>query len=162
MADGPYTRIYYTLADEYPDLFDSPDLACYVRLLIAAEQAWPSKARWAGYVDEDQMARLEATELVVRDGKRYTVKGLDKERRKRSRHASRAARARYEQPTQQEASTALSRLVSTAPSTAPSSAQVLPRRDETSRDETSRDETKRVKPDEKRRLTPLKEVLSNG
>ena len=92
MSDRPYSRLYHELADEYPDLFDSPDLACYVRLLVAADQAWPSKARWAGYVEQDEIDRLAATGLVVIDGRRYTIKGLEKERRRRSSHARKAGR----------------------------------------------------------------------
>jgi hypothetical protein len=161
VADRPYTRIYHELADEFPDLFDSPDLAGYVRLLVAADQAWPSKARWAGYVEEDEMARIEASGLVKRDGKRYTVKGLEKERRKRSSHARKAARARHEQPGEQEASTALSNIVSNAPS----SAQTMPSRAEPSQDEPSRDKknlTARDRSRGKTELKPLSDILGSA
>ena len=158
MSDRPYTRIYHELADEYPDLFDSPDLACYVRLLLAADQAWPSKARWAGYVEEDEMARIEATGLVTRDGKRYTVKGMDKERKQRSSHARKAARARHDGPSEQEASNALSNLVSNAPS----NAQTMPSLAKPSQDEPNRAKTNRTARDRSRGLEPLSEFLGGA
>lgn len=159
MTDGPYSRIYHQLADEYPDLYDSPDLAGYVRLLVAADQAWPTKARWAGYVTEDELERIAANGLVVREGSRYTVKGMDKERRRRSRQARKAASARWQEPSPQEASNALSNAASIAARTADSNAQSMPRRDETSREETSRDEKRLNARDKSRGLTSLPDIL---
>ena len=157
MANDPYTRIYHKLADEYPDVYDDKAmLGAYVQLLIAADQAWPSRARWAGYADEDEMACLEKEGLVLRDGKRYSIKGLDKERKSRSSHARKAARARYDQPSEQEASTALSNARSIA-QTMPSRAE--PSRAEPSRDEPSQTKTNRTARDKSRGLTSLRDVL---
>jgi hypothetical protein len=123
MADRPYSRLYHELADEYPDLYDSPDLAGYVRLLIAADQTWPTSARWAGYVTKSEVQRLADTGLVILDGARYRIKGMDKERDARSDHARLAANARHAR--------------SSALSSAGSNAQSMPSRDETSRAEPS-------------------------
>ena len=137
MSDRAYSRIYHELSDEFPDMYDSGDLAGYVRLLVAADQAWPSKARWAGYVRDTEMARLVKTGLVIAIGEhRYTIKGLDKERQKRSDKASKAAAARNARRTASSISTSIAS--STSSSSATSAGHVLPSRDETSRDETSR------------------------
>jgi hypothetical protein len=95
MNGDPYTRIYHKLADEFPEVYDGPDLAGYVRLLIAADQAWPTSARWAGYVTRPTLDRLVATGLILVDGLRYRIKGMDKEREARSESASNAARSRW-------------------------------------------------------------------
>jgi len=151
MSNGPYSRLYHELADEFPDIYDSPALAAYVRLLVAADQAWPSKARWAGYATPDEVEALRAAGLIVVDDKRYSVKGLDKERKRRSSHARKAAEARHGQSSEQEASTALSRIVSTA--------QTMPRREETSKEEPRKEETRRTARDRSRGLEPLSEFL---
>jgi hypothetical protein len=94
MSD-PYAKVYHRLADEYPEMYDSPDLAGYVRLLVAADQAWPSRARWAGYVDDLTLARLVKTGLVIVDGSRYSIRGMDKERGPKRDAARDAARVRW-------------------------------------------------------------------
>lgn len=128
MSDRAYSRIYHELSDEYPEIFDGPDLAGYVRLLVAADQAWPSKARWGGYVDDLTMARLVKSGLVIPVGDvRYTIKGLDKERQTRWAKASKAGQA---------SAAARSTTSSTTSSTRVRDVP-QPRRDETSREETS-------------------------
>jgi hypothetical protein len=92
MAEGGYTRIYWQLAAEYPDVWaDDHALALYVRLLTGAEQWYPSDA------PRTLMRRSRAAyALLVRHGlvietahACYTCAGLAKER------AARSARARY-------------------------------------------------------------------
>ena len=95
MAQPPHSRIYHKLADEYPDIYDSPDLADYTRLLVAADQAWPTAARWRGLASVKAMARLVDAGLIIPVGARYRVLGLDKERARRSASASHAARYRH-------------------------------------------------------------------
>lgn len=95
MSERPYSRLYHQLADEFPEVYDGPDLAGYVRLLVAADQAWPTCARWAGYVTEPELERLAAAGLVIPDGARYRIRGMEKERSKRSQAASIAARSRW-------------------------------------------------------------------
>ena len=135
MADGPYSRLYHQIADEYPDIFDGPLLAAYCRLLVAADQAWPTTARWAGYVTREDADGLVEAGLITIDGARFHVKGLDKERAARSRQGKAAATARY----------ARSNAVSNAASNAVSSAQTLPRRDKTSKDKTRKNARARTK-----------------
>ena len=160
MADDPYSRLYWRLSDEYPEVWDDPKvLGTYVQLLTAAEGAWPSHPHMLAYVEDDAVNTLTDCGLLVIKGKRFTIKGLDKERKKRSSHARKAASARYGQSSEQEASTALSNLVSTARSTA----QTMPRLDETRRDEPSKDKTRRtarVDHEKKRGLAPIREMLT--
>lgn len=95
MSERPYTRVYHQLADEYPDIYDGTDLAAFVRLLIAADQTWPSSARWAGYATRPEVQRLADAGLLHIDGVRYRIRGMDKERNARSNAASNAARIRW-------------------------------------------------------------------
>jgi hypothetical protein len=132
-VSDPYSRLYHKMADEYPDIFDGPMLADYVRLLIAADQSHPTKAKWASHTTRRVLDRLVLSGLIVVDGARYSVKGLDKERAARSEHARLAATSRH----------ARSDAPGTAPSNAPGNAhgtaQSMPSKEEKSRDETSRE-----------------------
>ena len=128
----PYSRLYHKLADEYPEVYDSPDLAGYCRLLVAADQAWPTAARWAGLASRQCFDRLVACGLVIPDGQRYRIRGLDKHRIARSKAAARAAQYRWNAPRNADGN---------APRIADSNAEVMPRRDETRRDEPRRVET---------------------
>ena len=124
--DEPYSRVYHKLADEYPDVYDSPDLAGFVRLLVAADQTWPTSARWAGLASRASVERLQSIGLILVDGARYRIKGMDKERAERSASASHAARSRWGNAPRN------------ADGNAPRNAETMPRRDETSKDETRR------------------------
>jgi hypothetical protein len=94
-----FSRVYHKLADEFPEVYDSDDLGGYVRLLVAADQAWPASARWAGLVNKATLARLVASSLVERHGSRYRIRGLDNEREARSHAGRNAARMRWALPT---------------------------------------------------------------
>lgn len=98
MADGPYSRLYHQIADEFPDIFmDDASLGLFARLLVLHDQAWPSAAMYPYATKPRVLARLVESGLVVpEDGPgRYRIKGLDKEREKRSQSASHAARIRH-------------------------------------------------------------------
>lgn len=129
--ERPYSRVYHELAEEYQSVYDGPDLADYVRLLVAADQAFPTRARWAGYTTSRVLRRLEACGLVAVDGARYSVKGMEKER------AARAERARTAAYASHASSSARGSATSRAGGTARPNAPSLPRRDETRRDEPS-------------------------
>jgi hypothetical protein len=105
MAKGPYSRVYHELAEDYPEVWDSPLLADFTRLLVAAEQAYPNRAKWIGHTNARAIARLAAIgseddrgPLVTLDGQRFSVKGMDKERGMRSQKASNAAAVRWHGP----------------------------------------------------------------
>ena len=131
MADRLFSRIYHELADEFPEVYDSPDLAGYCRLLVAADQAWPSQARWSGHVTQKSLARLVESGLISLDGSRYRVKGLDKERARRSQSASHAARIRHGTADRNAPRTP----TRYANGTADRNAEAMPSREEKSREE---------------------------
>jgi hypothetical protein len=95
MSERPYSRLYHELSDEYPDVYDGPLLADYVRLLVAADQAYPSRARWAGYTTKRNLDQLADSGLVICDGARYAIRGMEGERKRRSDAARNAADARW-------------------------------------------------------------------
>lgn len=133
MSERQYSKVYHLLADEYPTVFDGPDLAAYVRLLVAANQAWPTAARWPGYATKTEVQRLATVGLVLLDGQRFRIKGLDKERTARSEAARHAARTRHADA----ARTADSNADGTADRTADRIAEVMPNRVEKNRVEQS-------------------------
>lgn len=119
---APYSRIYWTvraddrLASIYPD---DRHLAAWVRLLIAADMAWPAPADLPGSVRRASLAALEAAGAIeLLSGGLFRFHGLDTERGRRAD----AARNR------------------TVPDRGPSGDPLVPKRS-SSRDETSRDET---------------------
>jgi len=136
VSDRPYSRLYHELAEEYTEVYDSPLLADYMRLLVAADQSYPVRARWTGLTTKRGLQRLESCGLVEVDGTRYSVKGMEKERATRAERARRAAYARH------GPSSARSSASGSASSSASGSANAdtpsLPRRDETRRDEQSK------------------------
>ena len=146
MAKGPYSRVYHELADDYPEVYDTPLLADFLRLLVAAEQAYPTRAKWVGHTTSRAIARLAAIgaddergALVILDGQRYSMKGLDSERGRRMLKASNAARSRWANDPSSG-----SNAQSNASGNAHGNAHVPYRRDETSKDETSKSKEARA------------------
>jgi hypothetical protein len=96
--DDPYIQVYWRLSEEYPQVWDDDKaLAWFVRLLKAADGMWPSAAdvpvgvpsrTWRLLTDGDDP-------LVIRDGRRFRIRGMDKRRNARSSAASNAARMRW-------------------------------------------------------------------
>jgi len=98
MAEGPYSRLYHQITDEFPDIVD--DDACFalwVRLLIIADQAWPSTGILPYGVKRKALDRLIEAELVTVTVPRFRVRGVDKEREARAARAKASAEARWEQ-----------------------------------------------------------------
>lgn len=95
MANGRYIRVYLSLADEYPELWDNPALlGRYVRLLAEAESWWPTKPRLKGRRELIQpLISLGLCTLDAQD--RYSIRGLDAERTRRSERGRHAASMRY-------------------------------------------------------------------
>lgn len=100
MAKGPYSRLYHSLIDEYPRVWHS-DLALgrFMRLLVIAEKWYP---QWVPAPKRDPIYKMlvdcgviiEKTETGSM-ARSYSVRGLDKERGRRSEHATRAASMRW-------------------------------------------------------------------
>lgn len=138
MAHGPYSRLYHELADDYPEVYDSPLLADFSRLLVASDQSYPTMARWSGHASRRAMNRLSSIgldddrgPLITMHGARFELKGHAKERGGRTDTARRNATARWGHKR--------SHSDGNATAMQPHS-NGNARRDETSKDETRRDE----------------------
>ena len=162
MADDPYTRVYWRLSDEYPDVWDdAATLGAYVQLLCQADMAWPSKPHRPSLIDDDAYTRLVDCGLVIEEGKRYTVRGLDKHRRARRRSARKGARKRWEDADADADADALASVIADANAYAVG----MPSRAEPSRAEPRKAKTRRdarVKTRGKTGLKPLSDMLGGA
>lgn len=92
---APYSRVYWTirqderLASIYPD---DHLLATWLRLLIAADMAWPAPADIPRSVSAKSLEALKAAGVIEVTGGLFTFHGLDSERGRRA-DAARASSA---------------------------------------------------------------------
>lgn len=85
-AGAPYVRIYSTLSADHRAVWnDDRLLAAYVRLLMAADAAWPGLATLPRRIADDTVADLVREEVIDVDGDLYHFHGLDDERSTRAR-----------------------------------------------------------------------------
>lgn len=92
-TDDPYSRVYWRAVDDpkFAEVWwDDQTLATWLRLLVIADQAWPASAALYDGVSRRALKRLTDSGLVVLERRSYRIKGLDREREKRS-GAARAA-----------------------------------------------------------------------
>lgn len=95
-----YVRVYWTIIDDpkFSEVYDDDRaLACWLRLLISADQAWPASASVAASVRRpslDKLVRVGLVDLVA--GGRYRIHGLDAERNARQDAARNAAAMRWQ------------------------------------------------------------------
>ena len=101
MSDpDPYSRHYWRLVDDpkFADIYaDDHHYACWSRLLMIADQAWPASAHIPATARKASVAKLAEVGLLdlLHDG-RFKMRGLDKERAKRSDSARNAAAKRWQ------------------------------------------------------------------
>ncbi len=94
----PYSRIYWRFIDEYPAIYDDElALATWVKLLILADGTYPSAAPLPRWVDDSPLSLLVDAGLVIMEGQRYRIKGLEAERARRSEQGIAGANARWTQ-----------------------------------------------------------------
>lgn len=96
-ATDPYSRVYWRAVDDpkFRDVWwDDRALATWLRLLVAADQAWPASAMLYHGIHRPSLARLVAVKLITVSGSGYRVKGLDAERERRKQQALDALSAR--------------------------------------------------------------------
>lgn len=137
MSGDPYSRLYHRFEREYPDIYrDDRTYALWCRLLPLADATWPMKPPLPRSVYRVALQKLVDAGLVVVDGDRYEIRGMAKERMRRSQSASNAATARWADATRNADGNA----TRNAPRMRPASDARMPRRDETRKDETRRDE----------------------
>jgi len=115
---------------------DDRALATWLRLLVAADMAWPASATLPFNVHAKSVAVLVGAGLVDRQAAgRFRIHGLDKERTTRSRQASDAASARWDDDEPPHPSGSADGMRPHPPSNPPR----MPSQDEPSKDETRRD-----------------------
>lgn len=99
----PYSRVYWEVLDDPKFEHVWPDdraLATWVRLLIAADMAWPASAALYHGVHRPSLDLLVGVHLVdMQAAGRYRIHGLDKERELRSDVAREAVSSRYARST---------------------------------------------------------------
>lgn len=98
-ARDPYSRVYWRAIDDpkFARVWDDDHaLSAWLRLLVAADMAWPASATLYHGVRRAALRVLCDVGLVdMQAGGRYRIHGLDKEREARARAASSAAAARW-------------------------------------------------------------------
>ena len=81
---APYSRVYWSIIDDekFAEVYDSDRaLACWLRLLIAADAIWPAPASIPATSSKTSVALLVRVGLVdLQAGGRYRIHGLDAER----------------------------------------------------------------------------------
>lgn len=93
-----FVRVYYVdLKRDYPTVYYSPTaLSTWVRLLVGADEAWPSTPELPAAVRRADLDALQGCGLVsVLPGRTYNLKGYVTERGERQEKARNAAVARY-------------------------------------------------------------------
>jgi hypothetical protein len=99
VSDGEYARVYHAIVDDpkFVTVYDvDAALATWLRLLIIADQAWPSSAILPGNAKQRTVKLLADAGLVdLQPGWRYRIHGLDAEREARSEKARNAAAKRW-------------------------------------------------------------------
>ena len=165
MSNDPYCRIYWRLSDEFPEVFDDAAvLGTYVQLLVAADAMWPSKPHLPAGAET---AVLTECGLVELHGRRYTIKGLDKERKRRSKAGRRGAAGRWSDADRNADRIAAGNALGNAVRIASGNADAMPSQAKPSQAKPSQAETNTRKREEKspgnrertKRLTPLNEIL---
>jgi len=88
-----YSRVYWSIIDD--PKFDTvysrdENLACWLRLLLIADQAWPASGQLPTSARVRPLAALVAAKLIDRlPNDRFRVHGLDAERNRRRQDAER-------------------------------------------------------------------------
>lgn len=86
-----YSRVYWSIIDDpkFATVYDDDHrLATWLRLLLAADQAWPASANLPFGVRKASVAVLCSVGLIDVTGTRYRVRGLDAERQRRKEWAT--------------------------------------------------------------------------
>ena len=126
----PYARVYYVdLQRDYPQVwFDPTALGTWLRMLVLADQAWPTMPELPRALRRADLEILTGCGLVILEpNHRYRIKGYELERTQRQAHAQAAAAGRWNGHDEDSAGNARRSPRGTPPGNAPSNAQVMPR-----------------------------------
>lgn len=117
MATGPYSRVYHSIADDpmFQRIYGTPTLATWLRMLLQADAMYPTSAP-IGRRTPDVRLLIAVGLVIEKPGNRYSMRGLEAERERRSNAGRNAAAVRWQSVR---------------------NAEVMPRRDETSKEEKS-------------------------
>lgn len=148
----PYSRVYWRAIDDpkFANVWDDDHaLAAWLRLLVAADMAWPASATLYHGIRRSALKALTDAGLVdMQTGGRYRIHGLDRERNARSDAARRAANVLHHgnadgvpPPGDEDYPEDADALRPHDLGSAGRSAEMVPSRAEQSKDETRRDET---------------------
>lgn len=101
MSDlGRYVRVYYSIRtdEKFIDIYpDDEALACWLRLLMIADDAYPQPAHIPLRVSKAGMKKLVAAQLItVLPNDMFRINGLDSERKRRAAPRAKAAKARWD------------------------------------------------------------------
>lgn len=143
-----YVRVYHGIIDDprfAAVICDDAAGWTWIRLLIIADQAWPSSAYLPRWVRSKPLATLTAAGLVEVDGDVFRIHGLDPERQRRRDSASDAAARRWHGTRDADSSatrnangTALRTAESTATRSPDGNAESMPTRPEQTKADQSR------------------------
>ena len=152
-CEGPYSRVYHTVINDvrFADVIgDDAAMGTWIKLLVAADAAWPASAFLPRWVRPKPLSVLTRAGIVEVSGDLYRIHGLDPERETRAVRASHAAAVRWgsrgHRPEDADGNAGSSarrnprrnpsrNAGSTADSNAFRNAEAMPRREEKRRDE---------------------------
>ncbi len=158
----PYTRVYWRAIDDpkFVGIWDDDAaLAAWLRLLVAADMAWPATASLYHGVKPKALAALVKAGLVdLVAGHRYRIHGLDVERGKRSQQGTLGAAGRWATVPAQQSDMDADGMPNGAEQHPISIPERMPSRVEPSQAEQSRVEPSRAKVDPRSRA----EAPANG
>jgi hypothetical protein len=95
--NGPYARVYHGIVDDpmFERVFDNDHaLATWLRMLLIADAMWPTSAPMTSRNPTVRML-IDCGLIIQRPGNRYSIRGLDAERTRRSDAARNAAAVRW-------------------------------------------------------------------
>ena len=98
MANGPYARVYQSIVDDpmFERVFDNDHaLAQWLRMLLIADAMWPVSAPMP-HKNPTVRLLIDCGLVIEKPGNRYSLRGLDAERKHRSDAASNAAAMRWQ------------------------------------------------------------------
>ena len=97
-AKGPYSRVYHSIVDDpmFEKVFDNDRaLAQWLRMLLVADAFWPNSAPMT-HRNPTVRLLIDVGLVIPRSGNRYTMRGLEAERERRSASARNAAAVRWQ------------------------------------------------------------------
>ena len=149
-TDRPYSRVYWEALDDpkFVKVWDDDhNLAAWLRLLVAADMAWPASAHlYHGCRRASLKVLCEVGLVDMQNGSRYRIHGLDKERTIRSETSREAANIRHHGTAAGFPPHTDAEYARNAPAVRPQSvgnAERMPSQDEQRQDEQRRDEQSR-------------------